>query len=517
MANVNARELNETVNNLLDEQNYSQAKQILTLALKAFSEQEAKDLYLYAEIAGSLITLGSESYDEEAVKQGLHILESNKEFLVDYVTAPSIEYCIGNGKHALYKIAISGQPYSFPTPEVVREHLVPAKAAYFKAYKMSGDGKLDTLPPDLLTNLGNTLNHSGRIVEAIQLFDTVLKQRPDFPQALGSKADGLEYMMRTSQCPVTTSLFINIYLLYQRASQHFIAPQEIKLSVDKGIIRNQQILRRLEVTPEQIVVEHEKDLLEYEAQPHYRRFCLDRFLTLSEHALYCKCVAASRDTLTIGYEGMVTTNRQLLRLELLNNRVKSEFSMARRLYYEALEAPDEEEFMHYQDLSDGSINGLRAEKLRTAFRLCFGLLDKIAKGICYLFALPVKAGESIYFESFWNSRAVPDRWKKINSVQNIHLTALYSIASDLNVAAGELGFYKDWRNKLEHGIFTVRATDRDPLKLYEEQDFADFIEGDLFAARTEHLLQLVRAAVFSFVFCVRIELLKDEEIIPVPN
>lgn len=213
MTNTDAQKLNKTINDLLDEQDYSQAKQILALALQSFREQEAKDLYLYAEIGGSLITLGSESYDEEAVKQGIQILESNKEFLVDYVTAPSIEYCIGNDKHALYKIAISGQPYSFPTPEVVKEHLVSAKAAYFKAYKMS-ESKLDALPPDLLTNLGNTLNHSGRIVEALQLFDTVLKQRPDFPQALGSKADGLEYMMRNTQCPVTTALFINIYLLY---------------------------------------------------------------------------------------------------------------------------------------------------------------------------------------------------------------------------------------------------------------------------------------------------------------
>ena len=78
MDNSDARELNKTINSLLDEQDYSQAKQILALALKSFSEQEEKDLYLYAEIAGSLITLGSESYDEEAVKQGLQMFESNK-------------------------------------------------------------------------------------------------------------------------------------------------------------------------------------------------------------------------------------------------------------------------------------------------------------------------------------------------------------------------------------------------------------------------------------------------------
>ena len=35
------------------------------------------------------------------------------------------------------------------------------------------------------------------------------------------------------------------------------------------------------------------------------------------------------------------------------------------------------------------------------FRLCFGILDKIAEGICYLFDLDVGENENIYFESFW--------------------------------------------------------------------------------------------------------------------
>lgn len=507
---ADAEKLSTIIDDLLDQQAYPQAKQLLAEALQHFRVQEAKDLYLYTEIGASLITLGSESADEAAVRQGLQILEGNREILSEHITIASLEYCIGNGKHALYKLAISGSPYSFPTPEMVKEYLAPAKAAYFRSYKLSGVKTLAELPPYLLTNLGNTLNHSGRMVEALQLFDTVLAEHPDFPQALGSKADGLEYLLRNSKGPLTDSLFINIYLLYRKAAQHLIAPLEIRQAIEQGLLRNQRILQHRHITPAQIQTEYEQDLLEYAAHAPYRRFSLDRFLTLSEHALYCKCVAASQDNLTIGFDGLITQDRRLLRLELLLNRVKSEFSLARKLYYEALAGSEEEEFMYYQDLSDGSLNTLHAEKLRTAFRLCFGLLDKIAKGVCYLFSLPVKPGESIYFESFWNNRSAPDRWPKINAVHNIHLTALYSIASDLNVMTGELGFYKEWRNKLEHSIFTVRTSDRDPLKLYEQQDFSDSIDAELFTARTQHLLQLVRAAIFSFVFCTRLELLSPK-------
>ncbi|UZT98927.1 LA2681 family HEPN domain-containing protein [Chryseobacterium fluminis] len=157
---------------------------------------------------------------------------------------------------------------------------------------------------------------------------------------------------------------------------------------------------------------------------------------------------------------------------------------------------------------DGILNGTKYEKLRTSFRLCFGILDKIAEGICYIFNLNISKNESIYFENFWNSKRNNKRWEEINQKKNIHLTALYSTACDLEKINGEFGFYKEWRNKLEHGVFSLN----DELYLetnWEEPQFSLKTDVKTFEKETLRLLQLTRAAIFSFVFCARTELIKS--------
>jgi hypothetical protein len=197
-----------------------------------------------------------------------------------------------------------------------------------------------------------------------------------------------------------------------------------------------------------------------------------------------------------------------MKLEILLNRLKSEFSLARRMYYHFIEEIDLEDDVFYEEMFIGEKASIRIEKLRAGFRMCFGILDKIAKGICYTFNLPVAERESIYFESFWNSKSSKERWATINSFNNIHLTALYSIATDLNVVSGELGVYKEWRNLLEHNIFIVSESSDDKFGLYAEKDFLNSIDLKTFSAKTKHLLQITRAAIFSYTFCVRYEIME---------
>jgi len=247
--------------------------------------------------------------------------------------------------------------------------------------------------------------------------------------------------------------------------------------------------------------------IEYQNHSGEIKYYLDNFLSLSEHGLYCKCNGAITDNLIIGYPGFVTIDKKIIQLELLLNRIKSEYSLSRRLYFDFLtfESGDN---VHYEELLDGIINGIRHEKLRTSFRLCFGILDKIAEGVCSLFELEIKDGESIYFESFWNNQKAPkDRWSKINSIKNIHLTALYSIACDLNKRNGEFGFYKIWRNRLEHGVFSLTKSDDSDYKMLTEKLFSEHTTTTNFENKTKHILQLTRSAIFSFVFCVRQELI----------
>ena len=86
-----------------------------------------------------------------------------------------------------------------------------------------------------------------------------------------------------------------------------------------------------------------------------------------------------------------------------------------------------------------------------------------------------------------------------------------TIACDLNhKLEGELSFYKQWRNALEHSFVFVYENEKpesiEASTYYEEPVFiseSEFIES------TEHVLQLTRSAIFSFVFAVRIKAEKE--------
>jgi hypothetical protein len=251
----------------------------------------------------------------------------------------------------------------------------------------------------------------------------------------------------------------------------------------------------------------ERKISEREFKKHskYRRFCLENFLSLNEHAIYCGCVAATFDDLQIGVKHARFKGKIVPKLELLLNRLKSEFDLARRLLYQSQSESDLNQTVLYSELLDGEVINLRTEMLRSSFRICYGILDKIAFGICKFYQLSQK-GEIILFESFWKGK--PERWQKLNTIKNIHLGALYSIACDLNTKTGELKHFKTWRNKLEHNVLILKnkkLVDKDLLGLFEEADFFEIVDINDFEGKTYHLLQLTRAAILSFVYCIRLE------------
>lgn len=501
--------LKTKIDSLLDTRRYNDALRELDRQSEIFVNEKKNNLFLLAEIAGSFISLGSESYNLEAVNKGLSIFQKNREILMTAITEDSIDYCLGNGFEAIFKISIQQKDNFFPNPESVKGPLFDAKQYFLKAFKKIDLDNLNDFSIQVLSNLGNNLNHSGRIVEALQLFDMVLKHNPEFPQAVISKAGGLRYMIQNTNCQLTISLISEIYRLFNIIGDEEIVPKEIKENVELGKMMSIQFLVTNNVNLDRIEDEFILNQKEYENHPENLKFFLDNFLSLSEHSLYCKCNGAKIDNLAIGFPGFTTNDLKVIQLELLNNRLKSEFSFSRQLYFDFLKNSLNEN-VQYENVINGIVDGINFEQLRTSFKKCFGILDKISEGICFLFDLDKKEGENIYFETFWNSKQSPNRWFQINQLKNIHLTALYSIACDLNKQNGEFGFYKVWRNKLEHGLFSLTNSDY-IAKGIESKIFSENTSSENFENKTKLLLQLTRSAIFSFVFCARQELITNKE------
>lgn len=258
---------------------------------------------------------------------------------------------------------------------------------------------------------------------------------------------------------------------------------------------------------------------EFDALSAYRKFCLINHLTLSEHGVYCPCVESATDNLVISSSGV--TGDFIIPMEMALNRFKSEFSLARHLYFEYLYPQDTDEIKeecHFLELHNDEILGIDIEKIRTAFRLCFGILDKIAVCICELYKVypPAQKGglqKNIYFQSFWQLD-VDNRRQRFEGIKSPGLLALYSIATDLNKnKGGELAFYKEWRNGLEHKFLVVHKSDKaeDLYQSYKLIKDILFIKEDEFIHHFGQLIQITRSAIFSFAFMVRHEGKKQQK------
>ena len=459
----------------------------------------------------TIIDIGEEGQIKEAIKEGIQILQNDRIHFSKFIHEGSTEYNLGNAKSGLFRIQRTQPEFTF-TPENIAL-LTEAKNHYWRGYKLFQSTNSEIIP-QLFINLANALDSSGRVVEAIQYYDKVLIENPVFPQANACRSEALMWLN-------TLSGTYSINLLWQ-AMQGFA--NAAKSNDVPGWLREQWVKKK-DILQKDLLrhgqkkddIDHDLQETKSEAEKHspFRKFCLTNNLCLSEHSLYCNCVGASKDDLTIPKSIASIGGDFVPKMELRLNRLKSEFALARLLYFESDQTKwkSYENEVSFTELYEEECVGLRPEMLRTSFRICFGILDKIAHALCELFDLS-EIGEPLAFERFWRPRGKKlsqkqqARWEKINSIENYSLLALYSQATDLNSYTGEWGNFKSWRNALEHELLILTKGSGNSLDIFEAMkssrrvltvDYAEFKD------KTIHLLQLTRSAIFNFVFCVRTE------------
>lgn len=492
---------------LLNEEKFEKAREKIRLLIPT-----TNDKYELAFLYNWLINLGSENSNKKDLLDGLKYLEENETDLLKIISKSNHFYNLANAKSALLKIhKIEGlKRYSL---DIIRTTVQPAIDAYWIALKNIETEDDQKLLPQILINLSNSFKDSVRLIDAMQILDTVIKIYPQYFQAFHSRGTLLNLIGKITCYGRTASMLYEIRFCLETSiqSRDTEIPQSIKQETKNLILEVNQTAKELGTELKNYENEKIISLKEFNGHSDFRKFCIENYLTLNEHGIYCNCVGVKFDDLHIGVPNTIFSGKIVGRLELLLNRIKSEFGMARWLYYQTEIGTNPDFQIKYSDLFDHEIIESRAEFLRTSFRICYGILDKIALGICKLFKL-TKEGQTVHFESFWKSN--PSHWEILNESRNIHLHALYSLACDLNTKSGELKDYKRWRNLLEHKVLIFRNLESNPsddLNLLGDRDFIDDIDINDFNGRTLHLLQLTRASIFSFVYCVRLETIQHPD------
>ena len=494
---------------LLNNRSYENAKQLLDGRIaKGLSTADPNDVLLLARIAGLLVDIGSEGHIEAAIKAGLALHEDHRAHLIGLFTLASIEYNLGNAKSSLAELHT---PNHFVTPGLAdHDLLLAAKNHYWVALKAHHQD--DTFAHKLRTNLGNALRKSGRITEALTAYDDVIDSDPSFVMAHFHRALSLLVLERLSGTRTTS-------LLWQAANEYEIAANASDARPQIRAVAStmrEYVVKRLAKrgkTLEQLQRDSQQPQSEVRNHSEYRQFTLEHHLGLSEHSLYCRCNGARRDDLMIATKTTPLVGDCVPRLEFVLNRLKAEFGTARLLYYQAVHDQSWDLHEHeitYAELFEGEQISVRTELLRTSFRLCLGILDKIALGVCELYDVADPA-EKVYFESFWRPKATKGkastRWDTlVAKSENPGLVALYSQASDVQ-SQGEWSVFKTWRNDLEHRflILTDDLSREDILHAREGTFGTRCIARAEFTKRVLSLLQFTRSAIFNFTYCARHE------------
>ncbi len=322
------KDILDSINLLLNECKYCDALKIVEERLGQLFDYEEEVSQLYrGELILRMIDIGSEGGLEDVINNGVQLFEevykSNS-----LVSEESYHYIMGNAKQGLYKITNQTDDYDkFQIPKEINL-LIEAKNHHLQS--LQSVLKEGIAPPlKLYNNIANTFYSLGRIIESLYFYDLILSQAPTFPQANYNRANSLQFLRMNTQHS-TLELMFQIYIGY-KDSQNQSLPKDYAKRAKKLSDVYDDFLNQQGYDYSSRV--HETKLSEEEAKNHspYRLFCIKNKLALNEHALYCNCNAASSDDLVIT---AVEVQGELIgESELILNRIKSEFGLARWMFF----------------------------------------------------------------------------------------------------------------------------------------------------------------------------------------
>ena len=466
-----------------------------------------------ATLAGLFIDAGAALRLQIVVQRGQQILADNWDRLEPSYGSAQLNYNTGNAYKALYDIERVDAGWRFSIASAVL--VLKAKASYWRALS---EAKPEKITPEQLTNLGNALDACGRVIDALHYYDRALSVDARFGMAQVNRGLALLYLNRVSGS-YSIKLMHEIYRSLLAGATADSTEPHARAEAKRHAELVAQAIRGHGHNPEEDQHSVRQDEEERARHDPYWQWCLKHSLALSEHSLYCQCVGARRDDLSIMTPGGRLSGADVPNMELLLNRIKSEYCLSRALLFQSAAdggslkwnvGPFEGTFT---DLFDDEVTGIEPELLRTSFRLCFGILDRIARGICGFLTLATDR-ENLYFDSFWRAGGRDNtRWDTLSTLSDPSIVALYSLAGDLNErAGGEWSRLKRYRNLFEHELCLVRydSTSRDVPPWMAQTKFASISEGQLRSDAMD-MLRFTRSAIFYFTFFIRSKSRESDE------
>lgn len=477
------------------------------LNLKDFNDFDPEQV---VSLLGIIFENGRELQSISDIKFGLNL--ANKQNLVDFSNENKMifHYNLANGWSYFQQLTQnlnSDEFWSFELQEL-EEQIINLRLSHF----FSKDSPNSFKKCEILTNLGNLFSHIGRFSEAQLYWDSALKIDPKFAMAIGNIGFGLVHYSKILYDNGHQSLF------YKFGYKHLKNALKSNIYEDakKGF---QDIINLLESRFNKENLTNIQNLNDYpigdsKLEKEYRTWGLTNHLFLNplndivtENIAGHDCLLLPSITLKFDEPPVYQT---------IFNQIKQEFVSARHLLFEGLNHKE----LHFSDKDNLQIDTLdyavysySSEKIKTSFRLCYSILDKIG----YLMNDYLKLGfkpEQVSFRGIWSYYDKKTKTKKMNekivTTQNWAFRGLYWLSKDLYVKNSsfsdpiepEAKELAQIRNFIEHKSFKIVEFGENGLF---DNGLTYVIEREEFERKTLKLFKLIRASMIYLSLGINLE------------
>lgn len=430
-----------------------------------------------------------------------------------------IEYFRANAWSA--KEELAGERGSWDWEHAEREQQILALS---RAAAHPGFAKLDVSRRcQVLTNRANLLNTMGRFVDAIEGWDRALRIIPNFAMALANRGLGLKHYAGLLEDDRERA----ILLLHAHDGLAAAVAPDALYEGDNQVDLRQQFAATASAYAAAVDLNRVRVLQDLDgtalgrskAEQAYRRWCLDRRLFLSPLNDLGPFTAAAIDDLVLPAitESFDDRPGAFTPPPVIGffNQMKQEYASARFMLYEGLNSTK----LHFSDRGvrlfdtlDYPAHSLATERVRTAYRIAYSLLDKVAYLVDHVWKLG-KVADRINFKNVWMTEGklrLLDRFK-VN--QNWPLRGLYWLSKELfdnelkRTTGADARELHDIRNALEHKYLQVHEGWAWDLMLISPatNGLGISINSDLLEAKALRVMKIARSALIQLALAIGVE------------
>ncbi len=471
------------------------------------------------EHIGTLIDASHDAGFARGADRAIHLLDELAKRDLDVRNGAILEYFRANAWAVKEAASSERDPWTWEHPKRESQILALSRAAVHPGF-----AKLDPVRRcQILTNRANQLNTIGRFIDAIAGWDEALNIIPKFAMAHANRGYGLKHYAGLLDDDRKRAI------LLLHAHDGLIAATDADAVLDSiypyGLV--QQFAEDAKKYAASGDLDRIRELQDVgvppfgrsKAERKYRRWCLDRQLFLNPLNDLGPHERGACDDLILPpiSERFDERPRAVTPPPVISffNQMKQEYVSARFMLYEGLCDTK----LHFSDRGvllfdtlDYPMHSLATERVRTAYRIAYSLLDKVAFLVNHYWKLE-KNSDRINFRNVWMVEGKSRLLDCFRDYPNWPLRGLFWLSKELfddqlkHTTGPDARELHDIRNALEHRFLQVNEGWARPFmrSTSSSESLGFSIDSDLLEAKALRVIKIARSALIQLSLAIGVE------------